>query len=246
MRHIVLAASLAGSFCFLTATPTLAFGGGCSGQAVACYDKVRVPDVYATETRSVLLRPAYRTIVPTPPLIRNYAVPVVMRPGRWHTVVAPPVYGMQRERVVVAPAQRVYEEVPAVTRRVTRTVVVPASVRWERTRFLGRERLYKIATPATRRTVEREIVVSPARRITHVRPAVYGLVERPVVVRPPMARQVYEPPVHGYINRSVVVRPAGLVAFSHPPVVGVTREHVLIRPGGYAWVRSRSGTADRW
>lgn len=246
MWHIALAIGLAGSF-IAAATPTFAFGDGCGSRAVACYDKVRLPDVYATQTRSVLLRPAYRTVVPTPPLVRNYAVPVVMRPGRWRTMIAPPVYGMQRERVVVAPAQRVYEEVPAVTRRVTKTVVVPAGVRWERTRgLLGRERLCKVATHATTRTVEREVVVSPARRIAHVRPAVYGVVERPVVVRPAMASRVYEPPVHGYFNRSVVVHPAGLYVVSHPPVVGVTREHVLIRPGGYAWVRSRPGAVDRW
>lgn len=248
MRHIALAVGLAGSFFLAAATPTFAFGDGCGGRAVSCYDKVRLPDVYATQTRSALLRPAYRTVVPTPPLVRNYAVTVVMRPGRWRTMVAPPVYGMQRERVVVAPAQRLYEDVPAVTRRVTKTVAVPAGVRWERTRdLLGRERLCKVATPATTRTVVRDVVVSPARRrIAHVRPAIYGVVERPVVVRPAVASRVYEPPVHGYISRSVVVRPAGLYVFSHPPVVGVTREHVLIRPGGYAWVRSRSGAIDRW
>lgn len=197
MRHIALAAGLAGSFFIAAVTPTLAFG--CGGRSAECYDRVRLPDVYATQTRSVLLRPAYRSVAPTPPLIRNYAVRVVMRPGRWRTIVAPPVYGLRRERVVVAPAQRVFEEVPAT-----------------------------------------------ARRIAHVRPAVYGVVERPVLIRPATAGRIYEPPVHGYINRSVVVRPAGLVVFSHPPVVGVTREHVLIRPGGYAWVRSRSGVADRW
>jgi hypothetical protein len=246
MRNFVLAACFAVPFSFLATGPTLAFG--CGGHAIECYDKVRLPDVYATRTRSVLLRPAYRTIVPTPPVVRNYAVPVVMRPGRWRTVVSAPVYGMRRQRVLIAPASRTYEEIPAVTRRVEETVVVArGGVRWRRTRgFFGHEKLCKVAASPVTRTVVREVVVSPARRVSHFRPAVYDRVEQPVLLRPAMAARVYEPPVHGYFNRSVVVRPASVVVFAHPPVVGITRENVLVRPGGYAWARSRPGFFDRW
>lgn len=240
MRKFFLGACGAACFSLLGAAPTLAFGGHCGDRAVECYDKVQTPDLYAARTRPVLVRPAYRTVIPTPPVMRNITVPVVVRPGRWRTVVAPPVYGVRRERVLVAPGRKVYDEIPAVTRRVERTVVVPGQVRWRRTRdMFGHERMCKVVSRPTRRTIVREVVVSPARRVAHVRRPVYDIVERPVEVRPATARRVYEPAIHSYINRSVVVRPAGVAVVAHPPVVGITREHVLVRPGGYAWVRSR-------
>lgn len=241
MRKFVLGACCAACFSLLGLGPTFAFGGHCGGRAVECYDKVRTPDLYATRTRPVFVRPGYRSVVPTPPVVRNVTVPVVVRPGRWRTVVAPPVYSMRRERVLVAPGRKVYEEIPAVTRRVERTVVVPGRVHWRRTRdMFGHERMCKVVSKATtRRTIVREVVVSPARRVVHVRRPVYDVVERPVEMRPATARRVFEPAVHSYINRSVIVRPAGIAVVSHPPVVGLTREHVLVRPGGYAWARSR-------
>jgi hypothetical protein len=240
MRKVVLEACCAVCFALVGVAPTLAFGGHCGDRAVECYDKVQTPDLYATRTRSVLVRPVYRSVVPTPPVVRNVTVPIVVRPGRWRTVVAPPVYSARRERVLVSPGHKVFEEIPAVTRRVEKTVVVPGEVRWRRTRdAFGHERLCKVVSRARTRTIVREVVVAPARRVAHVSRPVYDVVERPVEVRPALARRVYEPAVHGYINRSVIVRPASVAVVSHPPVVGVTREHVLVRPGGYAWVRSR-------
>jgi len=191
MRHIALAAGLAGSFFIAAATPTLAFGAGCGGRAVECYDKVRLPDVYATETRSVLLRPAYRSVVPTPPLIRNYAVPVLMRPGRWRTVVAPPVYGMRRERVVVAPAQRVDDEVSVATRGVSSARHV-AHVR-----------------PAVYGVVERPVLLRPAEARRIYEPPVHGYINRSVVVRPAGLVVFSHPPVVGVTREHVLIRPGG-------------------------------------
>jgi hypothetical protein len=223
------------------ATPALAFGYGCGWGAVECYDKVRLPDVYAVRTRPIVLSPAWREVVPTPPIVRNYAVPVEVRPGRWRTHVYPPVYGMKLQRVLVAPAGRTYEEIPAVTRRVRKTVVVsPGGFRWEHRRGLfGHERLCKVRVAPVTRTVVREVVVSPARRVAHVRRPIYRNVLRPVLIRPATAERVYEPPIHAVLNRPVVVRPAGVQIYDHPPVVGVAEERVLVHEGGYAWKPSR-------
>jgi hypothetical protein len=232
---------------FALATPGLAFGDGCGDGAVACYDKVRLPDVYAVRTRPAVVSPGWREVVPSPALYARSTVPVEVRPGRWRTRVHAPVYATRLERVVVAPAGHTYEDVPAVTRRVARTVVSPGGVTWVRRRGLfGRERLCKVVRAPVTRTVVRDVIVSPARRIAHRTPAVYATVARPVLVRPAVAERVYEPPVHALYSRPVVVRPAGVQLIDHPPVVGVARESVLVRSGGYAWKRSRPGLFDRW
>jgi hypothetical protein len=237
----MMAAFVAMTSTFLGAVPTFAFGDSCGGHAVECYDKVRLPDVYALRSRHVLVSPGWRSVIPTPPVIRNYAVPVVVRPGRWRTHVLPPVYGMRVRRVMVAPPVRAYEDIPPVTRRVTRTVVVPGGVAWEHRRGLfGRETLCKVRTAATTRTVERDVVVRPGRRISRVvAPASYARVAEPVLLRPARGERVYEPPVHAIIGRSVVVRPAGVAVYDHPPVAGVVTEKVLVRAGGAAWVPAR-------
>ena len=137
MWKFAASACLAVPLGIVAATPGLAFGDGCGDRAIECYDKVRLPDVYATRTRPVLVSPSWREVVATPPLIRNYAVPVEVRPARWRTVITPPVYGTTLQRVLVAPRRRTYVEIPAVTRRFEQTVVVaPGGIRWERRRGL--------------------------------------------------------------------------------------------------------------
>ena len=46
----------------------LAFDRGC-GRAVECYDRVRVPDTYATVERPVIVRPGFREVVQMPPVV---------------------------------------------------------------------------------------------------------------------------------------------------------------------------------
>lgn len=240
MRNFVIRALLAAPVIALAAAPAFSANDRCS--AIACYDKVRTPDVYTTKTHQVIVRPGWREVVTTPPVVKQVAVPVVMRPGKWRTVTAPPVYATKFQRVLVRAETRRVEFIPAETRRVEQTVVVSnGGTAWVRTRGpSGRERLCKVRTPPVTKTITRDIVVGPARRIVYVTPAVYGVVPRAVVIKPATATRVYEAPVHGLINRSIVVRPATAEVVDHPPVVAAHRERVLLREGRDVWVNSRS------
>jgi len=242
MRNFVIRASLAASVIVLAAAPAFSANDRCSERAITCYDKVRTPDVYTIKTRQVMVRPGWREVVTTPPVVKQVAVPVVMRPGKWRTVTAPPVYVTKFRRVLVRGETRRVEFIPAETRRVEQTVVVsPGGTAWEHTRGpSGRERLCKVRTPPVTKTIARDVVVSPARRIIYVTPAVYGVAPRAVLIKPAIATRVYEPPVHGLINRSIVVRPAAAEVVDHPPVVAAHRERVLLREGRDVWVNSRS------
>ena len=186
MWKFAASACLAVALSIVAASPTLAFGDGCGDRAIECYDKVRLPDVYATRARPVLVSPGWREVVPTPALYGRYTTPVEVRPGRWRWTMTPPVYGTRLQRVVVAPASRTYDAIPPVTRRVGQTVVVSrGGVRWERRRDLfGRERLCKVVGSPETRTVVREVIVSPARRIARRTAPVYGAVAVPVLIRP--------------------------------------------------------------
>lgn len=225
------------------AGPALAWGDGCGGHAVECYDKVRLPDVYATEARPVVVHPGYSEVVETPPVVINQPEKVLVSPGRWHEEHTSAVVGTRTERVLVSPASRTYEVVPAVTRTVAETVVVhPGGTSWEHSRRLfGHERMCKIQRDPVTQTVTREVLVAPARRVARDVPAVYQTVARPVVLQQASTRRVYEAPMYGTVMRPVVISPGSRRVVSHPPVVGVVHEQVLVRQGGYGWARSHGG-----
>ncbi len=248
MNLRTLAAVAAISTAIGFAGPAIAFDHGCGGwhsgggRAIACYEKVKQPDVYATVQRPVVMRPAFTQVVTSPPIIENRAEKVLVRPGSYHAIEQPAEYATRTERVLVQPAHTTYVDEPPVVRTVRESVVVqPASVHWEHSRgFLGRgERMCQVAVPAVTRDVERQVVVSPGRRVAQVEPAVYENVSRQVLVRPASVQKVYEPPVYSWANRQIVVRPAYSHVIQHPPVTGYEHRQVLVREGGYGWAPAR-------
>lgn len=218
---------------------------GCHERAVACYEKIKLPDVYATEARPVVVRPGYSQVVQTPPVVINRAEKVLLTPGRWREYRTPALYGTRAERVLVTPASRTYQDIPAVTRRVEKTIVVkPGSVRWEHSRGLfGREKLCKVAIPPVVKTVAHDIVV-PARRIAHDTPALYKTINRPVLIQQATVNRTYEAPMYTYVSRPVVIQPTVQRVIRHAPVVGVVHEQVKVGEGGYVWARTRRGLFD--
>ena len=96
----------------------LAFDRGC-GRAVECYDRVRVPDTYATVERPVIVRPGFREVVQMPPVVSVRHERVVVAPARVHTVREPALYATAIQRVEVAPAQVHYAVAPPVIRTIS-------------------------------------------------------------------------------------------------------------------------------
>lgn len=171
------------AFCFLAVSPSPA--AACRGGE--CYDKVRLPDVYRTVDRTVVVRPGYREVVETEPV-------VVMR----------------AERVLVAPRRVEYVRTPPVTRTVMQEIVVRrGGWRWETTYGPYGERRCKVPVPAEVKLVPREVTVAPGRRVRVVSPPVYAVRERAVAVRP-AKRIIYDyPPVIARERAHVRVRRGG-------------------------------------
>lgn len=166
----------------IAASPAQACRGG-----AACYDRVRLPDVYRTVDRPVVVRRGYREVYETEPV-------VVVRP----------------ERVMIAPGRVDYAMMPPVTRTEYREVVVRrAGWRWERTWGPYGERRCKVPVPAETKLVAREVVVRPARAVPVVTPPVYGVRQRALAVRPAARYVVDHPPVVRHHRARVLVRHGG-------------------------------------
>lgn len=220
-----------------TGSHALAGGGGCSGRALECYQKVQTPDVYATVARQVVVRPGYSKAVHTPAVMGTRAVRVEAAPGGWLAVHEPAVYGMAMRSVMVSPARTEFTTTAPVYKTVIEHVTVsPATVRWEHKRdHFGHEKMCKVLVPAVTRAVERQVLVSPGHRVAHHVPAAYGQVAERVMIQPARVHNVYEPPVHQWVEQSYVARPASTHVVNHPPVVATEHHKVLVQRGGIAW-----------
>ena len=234
LKKALLALALGAAW---AAEPALAFSG-CHG--VECWDRVPEPDVYRTVERDVVVQPGFREVVSTPPVVARRVEPVVVAPARAWTERIPAVYGTAVHTEMVEPASVHYRVTPPVTRIVREHVVVrPGGYRWARTVSPdGFERRCKVPVAPVVRSVAREVVVAPPRRIAVYQPAVYRNVAVPVLVRPAMKRRVVSPAVVAYRERHVVVEPGRRMVVDHPPVVAKKRCKVLVRRGGYAWARA--------
>lgn len=232
---VLIAAGAAG-----VASPAAAYGG-CAGKVVECYEKVRNPDVYKTVAHPVVVKPGWKEVVETPAVVERRTDRVVATPGHWLAKHEPAVYGSYTERVLVSPAHVRFAVTPPTRRVIHSTVVVrPGRTHWVHKRGqYGQPVKCKVKSPPVRRTVARTIV-EPGVRIARHMPAVYQTVERPMLVQPARTRHFYQPPVYGFVDRQVVVQPASRHVIAHPPVMGVAHRDVLVHRGGYGWRRTQS------
>lgn len=221
--------------------PAGAGAAGCGERAIACYEKVRRPDIYETRTRAVVVRPGYSEVVGRPAIVVAEPQRMLVRPARAVDHVIPPVYGTRRQRILVAPPSKVSVFVPPVTKTVHERVVVhPGGVRWEYKRGLfGRDRLCKVKTKPVTAIVARDVIVRPGRHIVRETPAVYQTHVSTVVRRPAAIERIYEPARTAWVARPVIVRPASYKVIHHPAAVAHVRERVLVHEGGSGWVPVR-------
>jgi hypothetical protein len=182
-ERVLPAAAMVAALPLITTT---ALAGGCVHEE--CYAKVRAPDVY-----------------------RTVLEPVVVRPARTEIVTTPAVYGAIARQVEVVPARAWHSVAPAVYGTVEREVVVkPGGWRWQRSVDRhGRETMCKVYVAPETRTVTATVLVEPARRITHVTPAVYREEYRTVLLKPAETHRLYHPAVFTYRSRDVLVRRGG-------------------------------------
>ena len=165
------------------ASPALA-GGGCIGN---CYQRVAHPPVY-----------------------RQVAEQVMVRPSATHAEVVPAQLGTVAERVVLSHGHVAARTIPAQYGTVAETVQTsPGGKVWQVTRDAhGREIGCWVYTKPTYSTYHRTVMTRPAQTFHDVVPPVYGTRERTVVVRPQHTILHTSPAVYQTQVRQEMVQPA--------------------------------------
>ncbi len=238
VNRILAAAVCAAVLLPLASSQADAFGQRGCGKAVACYKRVRSPDVYGTQVRPVTVRPGYRSVHITPPVLGFRPQLITRIPAHLETYRSPAAYGMRVKQVLVRPGRTVWRTQRAVYRTVRRKVVVGGGYKWVKKRDRhGVLRMCKVIVRASTRIVTKRILVSPGRRVAYRTAPVYRSVRQRIRLREASVKHVYQPAVHQWVKNPITVAPAQRHVVSHPPVVQMQRYKVLVRRGGHRWVR---------
>jgi hypothetical protein len=181
-RKILAAMSvLAGSVLLGSFVQPAQAGKACVGD---CYVQARPPVVYRTFKRRVQLEG-----------------------GVYEIAREPALYGWARRKVAV---EREWHEIPAVYKTVSVTVRTPTRYVWEKRLIRGREVMCKVKVPGERVVTEKQVLVSPARRVAVGAPA-YAYAERRILLRPYKNIAIYHPARHVYTTERVAIQPEGYV-----------------------------------
>jgi hypothetical protein len=176
----VLSALLGGALTVLFG-PQASAGGACVGE---CYVQARPPVIY-----------------------KNWKRRIQVDPGVYEIAREPSLYGTARTKIRLP---REWREIPAVYKTVTVTKRTRSRYVWEKRLIRGREVMCKVKIPGERITMEKRILVSPARRVYVGAPA-YAYAERRVLLRPYKNIAVYHPARHVYGTTRVAIQPEGYV-----------------------------------
>jgi hypothetical protein len=159
-----------------------------------------VPGVSASECyEKAPLRPVHRT----------YLRRDVLEPGVYAVSRVPSLYGWRKRRVISHPVT--WHEEPAIYKTVSSTVRVRGGWTWEMRDVKGKDILCKVRLPDRYETVERKVLVKPARRWA-------------------------SRPQYSTVHERVLLRPYKNLAHYYRPHVHFARERAYIQPEEYRWL----------
>lgn len=139
-----------------------------------------------------------------PPLVhRTFNRRIQVEQGVYEIAREPSLYGWARYRVKRPVTWR---ETLAVYKTVEVAKRIPSRYIWEKRLVKGREVMCKVRVPGKTVMVEKQVLVSPARRI-----AAYDYVDRRVLLKPYKNIAIYHRAKHVHLTQRVAVQPEGYV-----------------------------------
>ena len=187
-----------------------------------CYARVLIPATFKNVSEQVLTRDASERVEVIPARYETVDEAVVIKEASTRLEIVPAVYGEVQERVLVKPASKKIVEIPAEYRTNTEQVLdkaahtvwkkgpaaTQASTVLSQTTSDTGEIMCLVEVPATYRTVQKRVLVSPARTQETEIPAEYKTVTKTVVKQPATTREISVPVEYGTVSITKIVTPA--------------------------------------
>ncbi len=189
-----------------------------------CYARVLIPAVYNTTTETVLKREASERVEIIPATFGPADETILVKEASTKLVVEPAVYEEVTETVLVKEASQRLVEVPAKYDTVTERILdKPAHTVWKQgSSALGAgapgvlqtsvdqstgEIMCLVEVPATYKTVNKTVLVSPPRTETIDIPAEYKTITKRVLAKPATTREIVVPAEYQTVTRTVMTQP---------------------------------------
>jgi len=191
-------------------------------KAGECYARVLIPAEYKSVSERIMTRDASERIEVIPARYEMAEERVLVKEASTKLEIVPAVYGEVSEQVIVKPASTKIVQVPAEYETVTEQVLDKAAhTVWKKgpaaaqssnvlsqaTTDTG-EIMCLVEVPATYKTIQKRVLVSPARTDEIAIPAEYKTVTKTVVKQPATTREVVVPAQYDTVSVTKLVTPA--------------------------------------
>ena len=220
---------------FVDLPPTNEFG--------KCYAKCKIPDVYNSVSRQVLVKEASSTMSKTAAVYETQSKTIIVKEGGTNYRVIPATYRTETESVMIVPESKVIKTISAKYSYESRQVLVqPARGAWVKKKkdpncFSKNPDDCYIACyeemPAKYRTERYQVLSEPARTREEIVPAKFTTVKKRVIATPARVEEIVVEAEYKTISTKVLVSPASASEVAVPAQYKTISEKVLVSEGGY-------------
>jgi len=208
-----------------------------------CYAKCKIPDVYETATKQVLVKEASTRLKKVPAQYETQTETIMVKEGRVDLKVIPATYKSVTETIMTEPEKTRVRTVPAKYRTESRQVLVSeARGQWVKKKkdpncFSDNPEDCYIAcyeeVPAKYRTETYQVLDRPASTTEDVTPAKYTTVTKRVIDQPARTVEVPVDPQYKTVSKRVLVSPETTLEEVIPAEYKTASEKRLVKKGGF-------------
>jgi len=208
-----------------------------------CYAKCKIPDVYETVTKQVLVKEASTRLKKVPAQYETQTETIMVKEGRTDYKVIPATYKTVTEQVMTESEKTRVKTIPAKYRTESRQVLVSeARGQWVKKKkdpncFSDNPEDCYIACyeeiPAKYRTETYQVLDTPAQQMEDVIPAKYTTVTKKVIDQPARTVEIPIEPQYKTVTKKVLVSPETTMEDIIPAEYKTATEKNLVSKGGY-------------
>lgn len=218
-------------------------------KAGQCYARVLIPASYNTISEQVVVREAGERFEIIPARYETVSENRLIKEASTRLEVIPAEYSEVEERILVKPATKKIVEVAAVYETVTERVLdkaahtvwkkgppasQSASVLSQTTSDTG-EIMCLVEVPATYKTVEKRVLVTPARTEEIDVPAEYETVTKMIVTKPAETREITIPAEYGDVQVTKIVAAAKQQRIAVPAEIDTINKTTKVSDESMEW-----------
>lgn len=201
-----------------------------------CFSKVSYPAQYQEITEEYIKTPASEKVEIIPAQYELVKEKVLVKPATVRYEEVPATYETVEDKIEVKPAMKKITEYPAVYEMVEEKIIEKEGYStWKKSD--DNNLLCLVEVPPVYKTIQKQVLKTPATKKEEIIPAEYKVVKRVVEKTPPSTRKVEIPAEYQTITTKKLVEPEKQVKIPIPAEYDSVTRNVLVRDAVVDWKR---------